>query len=911
MRLKKFGARIGIVIVLFFMVATTLSYSQRLTGKIVGTVTDEEAAPLPGVTVDISSISLMGIRSDVTSDRGTYRFPNLQPGIYKVVFTLEGFQTVERYKIRVMVGGTATVNAILKPRTLEEAITVIAEAPIIDVTKSGMSTNFDRDMIEKIPSGRDSFFGIIQQAPGVIRQSETSFRVMVFGSNAQSNIYLIDGVDISSPELGIAWTWPSEDMIDEVEVLGIGSPAEYGQFTGAVINIVQKSGGNTFNGNAFYYGQYDALTDDNNPDPDKYFSYNRHKFYDTGFTLGGPIVKDKVWFFTAYNRRRDNDSSWQSDPQYFGIADRDLYMLKLSSQITGKHKLVVSGQWFKDNYAGTPTAYDMPETITSDGLTEWSWNILYTWLVSRNSIFELKYGGWWCDEDDGVPTQGGDLNKRLHYDLLTGVASGAPWYAVFWDIARHQASVSFTHFAEDFLAGDHEIKLGVQYNRGWNHGKGGYCGGGFYYDYGGEPYLLYEQQQWQYGGLINAIGAFVDDTWKIGDRLTLNLGLRADYQNADYPEFHRMINWDELDELAPGIDNIITWKSISPRIGLAFQLTPDGKTLLKAHYGRYYDALLAAQFNWPGPGTTDWFAYFWTGTGWELFDMLTGEMGYNIDPDLKNPYADQFSIGLEREIFPDFSIGALFVYKDEKDLLGQEDRGATYEAVQRVSPDNGETYTVYNQVSPAGSNEYWWGNPPEYDVTYRGLIFTLTKKYSNNWMMNTSLTWSKNEGLICTAHTTHQNAMGWYAGSFGRDPTDLVNARGELQSDRRWVFKFQAGYTFPWGILASVNYVYWTGNPYNNFVRVFDLNYVSYKRVFAEPRGKKRFDTLNKLDLRIQKTFNLYSTVRLHVMLDIFNVLNDDAIGDFHSYNLWSDSYGEPRRMIFPRRVQVGVKLQF
>jgi len=896
---------------LLFMLTVGVSYSQELTGSIAGTVSDTEGNPLPGVTVEASSPALMGVQTDITSESGNYRFLNMPPGAYQLVFKLDGFQTVDRKNIKVIIGGTSTVKVIMQQEALAETVLVTAESPIVDVTQSGMSSNFDRDAIEKIPSGRDTFFGIVQQAPGIVRHGEQSFRVMAFGSNAQSNIFLIDGVDISSPELGIAWTWPSEDVIDELEISGIGTSAEYGQFTGAVINIVQKSGGNVFSGNAFYYGQYDALTGDNNPDPEQYFSYHRQKFYDVGFTFGGPLVKDNLWFFTNWNKRRDNDSGWQSDPQYYGIADRDLYMGKLSSQFANKHRLAVSLQWFRDNYASAPTPYYMPESVTSDGLKQWNWSVLYTWMISTSSVFELRYGGWWCNEDDGVPTQGGDLNKRAHYDLLTGVVSVAPTYAVFWDIGRHQASASFTHFAEDFLAGDHEFKVGIQYNRGWNHGRGGYAGGGIYLDYGSYPYLLYEQQQWQYGGKINAFGAFVDDNWKIGDRLTLNLGLRADFQKADYPAFPRMNNWDELSELAPGIDDLITWNTVSPRIGFVYQITPDGKTVFKAHYGRYNDALLAAQFNWPGPGATDWFAYFWTGSEWFLFDYMPGEQGYNIDPNLRNPHADVFSVGIDRELMADFSIGGLFVYKDEKSLLGQEDRGAEYVAVERTSPDNGQTYTVYDQITPPESNEYWWGNPPEYGLTYKSFVITLNKRYSNKWMLNSSLTWSENEGLTCVAHTTHQNAMGWYAGSFGTDPTDLINATGFLQNDRRWVFKLQAGYTFPWDILVSGRYLYQSGNPYATFVRVFDLNYTEYKRVFAEPRGPDRFNSWNMLDLRVQKSFRLGDRIKLDAIIDIFNLFNDDVILGFASYNLWSDAYGEGDYMLRPRRVQIGVRLEF
>ena len=259
-------------------------------------------------------------------------------------------------------------------------------------------------------------------------------------------------------------------------------------------------------------------------------------------------------------------------------------------------------------------------------------------------------------------------------------------------------------------------------------------------------------------------------------------------------------------------------------------------------------------------------------------------------------------------------MGALFVYKNEKNLLGQHDIGATYEAVQRTSPDNGKTYTVYNQTSPPGSNEYQWTNPPGYDITYRALILSASKRFSHNWLMNTSLTYSKNEGLICTADRmggSAQMAMGWYAGLFGQDPTDLVNARGRLQNDRPWVFKLQLGYVFPWDIMLSANYLYQTGSPYNTFVRVFDLNQAPYRKVFAEPRGSRRLDDWNKLDFRVQKTFSFLNRFRLRAMLDVFNVFNSKTILLYQSYNLWSSAFGQGSFMFQPRRAQLGLVLEF
>lgn len=262
--------------VLFAMLLSFLSIEvaklngQVLTGNIKGIVTDESGAPLPGVTVELSSPVLMGgIHHQITSDRGEYRFVNLPPGSYKVIYGLQGFQKIERVDIKVVVGGTVTEDIVLKQTTLQESVTVTGRAPIVDVSKTGLSTTFDKDLLEKIPTGRRSFLDIAINAPGIVAGTsyEDNMGFIGFGSNAEANSIQLDGLEITNPRLGTTILVPNQDIFSEVEVKGTGAPAEYGSFTGIVVNIVTKSGGNAYSGSASYYGQYAGLTADNNPDP--------------------------------------------------------------------------------------------------------------------------------------------------------------------------------------------------------------------------------------------------------------------------------------------------------------------------------------------------------------------------------------------------------------------------------------------------------------------------------------------------------------------------------------------------------------------------------------------------------------------------------------------------------------------
>jgi outer membrane receptor protein involved in Fe transport len=906
----------------FLVLCITLSssFGQRLTGKITGVVTDEEGAPLPGVNVEISSPNLMGgVFSQVTSEKGVYRFINLPPGIYRVVFKLQGFQTIERENIRVSLDATTTEDIALKPAAIEESITVTAASPVVDITKSSLTTSYSKDQLEKLPFNRSTYFDIVNQTPGfTTSHGESSSRFMAYGSNSEENAMYVDGVDLSNPEIGTAWSWPTPDIFEEVEISGIGNQAEYGNFSGAVVNIVTKSGGNKFSGSTSYYGQFKGLTGDNNPKPynsetgEGYYSFNRVKWYDLAFTLGGPILKDKIWFFATYNNTLDKSSDFGNDPTYPGKGTHNEQLIKISGQLSRAHKLVLVYNRQRDYGCGSPDPYNLPETIPGETDLVHIWSAMWTWLLSNNSFFELKYSGYYSP-NEYTPAFGGDIHNPIYYDGATGVSSNGLWWPWFYIVTRHQVNATFSHFAEGFITGDHEFKVGVQFNRGTSDTYGGYGGGKYYYFYAGVPYYLTEWDTNRYGGTVVNIGGFVDDSWKISDRLTLNFGLRFDHHDAYIPAFPLMHDFEETGQKGKGIDDLIVWNSFSPRIGIAFQLTSDQKTLLKASYGRYYVYPYIANWEWPGPNAPPKYFYAWDGTQWVLQYVLPTEAGFTMDPKIKNPYYDQFSVGLERELMANFSVGATFIYKKGKNPFGYEDRGGIYEQVQRTSKDNGQTYNVWNWVG--GEFDYWLTNPKGWGQTYKGLIFELNKRYANNWMLNASVTWSKSEGMNLSSRATGGYGMSqsltWYTGQYGADPNDLINAKGPLNLDKRWMIKFSLGYNFPWDILASFNYLYTSGRPTLKFVRIPDLNQPWVVRVQAEPKGTDRFDDQHLLNFRIEKSLNIYKTIKVRAMADVFNLLNDATITRWRSYNTWSSSYQEPLWIPYPRRVQIGLKLEF
>ncbi|RLE01755.1 MAG: hypothetical protein DRJ11_08940, partial [Candidatus Aminicenantes bacterium] len=288
------------VIALFILAPLAFSQS-RETGAIEGKITDEEGSPLPGVTVTISSPSLMGVRSAITDAEGKYRFPALPPGVYTVKAELQGFTTVVQENIRVSTTVRLTVDLVMKPASLEEEVTVIAKAPTVDVKSTETaSVTLSDEILRNIPYSNFST-DIVNLAPGVNND-------VAYGASDSTGIsYQVDGVDVSDPEAGSAWVFLDPNIVEEAKVMGVGLPAEYGNFTGVIFNMVTKSGGNEFSGHfeTIFQGKKDDWpkglwqTENNSKYLDDFPNLTSplQKLADFGAHLGGPIVKDRVWFF--------------------------------------------------------------------------------------------------------------------------------------------------------------------------------------------------------------------------------------------------------------------------------------------------------------------------------------------------------------------------------------------------------------------------------------------------------------------------------------------------------------------------------------------------------------------------------------------------------------------------------------
>lgn len=737
----------------------SVGFAQIKTGTIRGIVKDETGAVLPGANAEIRSEALMGTQTATTNDRGFFRFPALPIGAYEITISLEGFQTITQKDLRVTIGGTVSLDIILKLATVEETITVTGEAPIVDVAKSSFSSTYDDKFLESLPTRRYTFFDMVQASPGLTPGSIESSRVSAFGSDVKSNAYYLNGTDISAPSTGAAWIWPIPDAIEELEVTGVGAKAEYGNFQGAIINVVSKSGSNTFHGSAKYFFQHNSLTGNNTPDVK--WPYHITHWHDAVFSLGGAIKKDKLWFFASIQHHRERVTGIGADPDYpakYQIVP--MIIARFDYQLNEKNKLTFYAHYNKYHWSLPPTEYRPYETIAGENDWVVSPNAEWLSILSDKTYFEIKYASFftnlWYDPIDG------DMTTPGRIDWGTGYYLDNATYFYHWNTNRIQVNGAVSHFADDFLNGDHDFKFGVQFNRGLSDVIQGYWGGVAYFDWMGEPYVAYYWMPSHIGGLNKQFALFLDDSWTMSDRLTLNLGVRFDYNHGSIPDYDELdIHEQPTGTVIPGIPDVARWKNISPRFGINYQLTADKKTVLRASYGRYYDALIIGDFQSSTPAQATFHVRQYNpATG--VYDIPwyswnpTAQLG--LDPNLKTPYSDQFSMAVEREIAANFSLSATFIYKKSANSINQTNTAAQYEEISFTDTYSGNTITVYNQITPL-QNFYLVTNPGD-EKTYKAFMLVANKRLSNNWQLYSSLTISSS----------------WIIPKGYRDKNELVNA---------------------------------------------------------------------------------------------------------------------------------------
>ena len=904
---------------------SSLGLAQRTTqtGTLIGTSIDDQGISLPGVTVTASSPALMLPQvSMITNEKGFFRFPQVPTGIYKVVFELTGFKTIVREGIKISLGRTISLNMTMEQSTIEETIVVVGEAPTIDTRKSSLGMNIENEFLVNIPIER-RLVDVFAMAPGVAWSDDN--RPISYGSHQTDNDFNLDGVLVGEPGSGtMASVQIGFEIAEEYTIESGGLTAEYGNVKGSMVNLITKSGGNNFSGEVNFYFRDKSLQSDNTvgtPFEGKFTGVNYD--FDGSFSLGGPIIKDKLWAFVHYSQQYVETfvEGFPYDKEDHVPVDykKQYPYVKLSWQINPSMKFVGSWNMWKGDRHNRNASYQRNEDTTWLGdFRSFTFNLAYSYVISQNVIATAKIAAV------DIYTYYYPMNDLPEfYDYTTRQYTGSLGRDYIADKKRYQAIADVTYFADDF-GGRHEFKAGFDYvfeqiDGGYNYNRDSRNGAGYRFQTrnNGEPYRVYDYQDYLSINQHAFIGFYVQDRWNPNDRLTFNLGIRFDHQEDIIPAQGEDREYEParvLETIKPVVLNIF-----SPRFGVSYDLTGDGKTVIRASFGRYQKSYYSGRY--ANPNGFEQRRYY-LNPDWSLGNMyyFSASSATSVDPDIKASYLDEILIGFERELFPDISLSINYIRKWDKNLhenvtiealdveaiKNGEYIWSNYTAVTATDPYDGSTVTFYDRDASLITQTAFITNPEPSNRQYSGIEIALKKRFSHNWQMIASYNYNKSTGLVGLSRGSHAQS------SYFNDPNAHINALGNFANERRHMFKVHGTYRAPLGIVISTFYKSLAGRWYTRYILSddvgLDLNQGNVS-ILAETKGSRRLPWRHIWDVRVEKQFKI-SRFTLGIIADAFNVLNLNTTTSVQTLSS-SDEFGEVLGITDPRILRLGVRISW
>ena len=912
------------------------------TGTIQGRLTDAQGAVLPGVTVTATSPSMPGVQTAVSSETGNYRFPAIPPGTYALTYELSGFNKLIRDGVEIRLGFTANVNVELALATLQETVTVSGQSPIIDTTATRTVQNFKLSELQSIPNGRD-MWSLLAVTPAVQmsridvggNRAGTQTGYAAYGFTGQVRV-LIEGINTTEGTGGAGFYFDYSSL-EEVFLGTSGQSAEMPN-PGVQSQFIAKSGGNQFSGEAYVDWYNNSLQGTNIPDsyteptafnnsPIRAGGNEIDRYYDTALNVGGPVVRDKVWWFGTY--RTQFNAVAQPNFNFDQTFDTKLWNAvgKATYQANQKNKFVGYYQWGQKLQAtrlpfGTYTYNSAGPTFKQDS-GSWVWKGEWNGTLSDKLYVEARYG----DFGYYFPTIANSEDSYFFRDSGTLAIDGAhrKWQL---DRDRKQATGAATYFL-DSSSGSHTIKFGGEMLQevGWE---------GFLQGVGGNIEHVYNNGRsnqvifriptatdagklglGKSGALTSAsaldvMSFFANDTWSRG-RVTVNAGIRYDYYKSTLPEQQQLAG-----TVGPAVVTALTfpetemfsWSGLAPRIGVVFDLTGDGKTVMKGNYGYYRHNPGVGVGSSANPNTAAKQQTFsWNDINgdrrWqqgEQGNLLSAALqgAIRLDPGISQPYTHEGSFWLERQLGDAFGLRGGFVYKTEDDLV------ATYQPLREAGYTTPYTYVDIGLDGRRGtsddSNLTFFGLPsasasqfPATQVVQnvdrfsraKTVELALTKRYSHRW--------SASMGGAYTMITDFPNGF----------PLNPNQPGAEDRST--WNLKATGSYDAPYGIRISPVLRHQSGA---NYARTLSISapggLIATGTAYAEPMNSNREDNIWVFDVRAEKTVNMGARVRTRLFFDLFNITNSHASETISRAT--GLGYRKPSAILAPRTARVGFR---
>ena len=1011
--------RIALVLLAFLVLAGGLA-AQQTKSRIVGTVTDGEGSLLPGVTVTAVSPKMVGRAETISDENGVYRLLNLTPGVFRIEYTLEGFQTVVRENIRLTLEQTLNLDVSLRLGTIEERIEVSGQAPLIDVKNTSKGMTLTRELFTTLPKGRN-FDSLMSTIPGVHQEGlpENDIRLRpndpsgartysggtsVDGASGAENMYFIDGVNTTGLQSGRASLQASFEFIDEVQVKASGYQAEFGGSLGGVVNVVTRAGGNRFSGEVIGYYSGSALQgkerdtlrlNPENLEVAEYVNYQDLYGKDTlnrieaGFALGGYVFKDKLWFFGSFLpvfRNTERSVEFLSGDIPEGTYNKKEYYWNYSFKLTSQplKNLRLSASFANNLYKWRG---DLPSRNgTSNSAKDWegagfdypgytvSASMDYT--VGNNLMLSLRGGYFFTNKTNQLVKPSGVRHafwEEAQYSPTTNIGlldvPESYWRPAYWSTYGYADGLETLRDEENRLSinldvnyfinllGEHSWKIGYQFVRrehdiaegysypyvmlGWDLAADVYHTG----DYRRGKYGHYAVRSGESGmhgtvgnPVANTMAVYIQDSWTINQKLTLNLGVRM--EKEDIPSY------------VEGVDPPIAFDffdKVAPRLGFVYDVNGDSSFKIFGSFGIFYDVMklnLAMGAFGGDKWVSDYYTldtYEWDKIGVDGYfpGEYLGSFNYRpvdfskVNPDVKPMSQSEVSFGAEKKLWENVSMSLRVVHKH---LI------RTIEDIGILVPGYGEQYFYDNPgfayslpISQGGKFEDIYPATPKAQRDYWGVTVSMDKRFSDNWMGGVSYTWSRLEGNYSGLASADEfgrlapNTNRYFDTWFLAYDQNLKPSVGLLPTDRTHYFKAYGSYTFDFGLtVGSVVNIY-SGVPtstefaMNNFQGFYPLGRADMGRtpfmvladLYAQYQLKLSDRIRMELSVNVDNLFDTATAERIWSTVNRLNVSIPDAqllSGSFDYRNTGytpDNRFGKETWFHAPIAVRFGMKLFF
>jgi hypothetical protein len=950
------------------------------TGSISGTVTDASGAVIAQAVVKVASAALVVPQSTLTSGQGTYRFPSLPPGVYTLSVEATGFASGKRDGINIAAGFSATIDVPMSVAGEVQSVAVTAEAAILDTENTKVQNIFASEALNNLPTSRDmwSLIGVGAglslnrfDVGGSTTGTQTAYTS--YGFNGQQRVQM-DGVNMTE---GTAATSAYTDY-SAFEEVQMGTSANDASMPspGVQVNFVVKSGGNQFHGDFYQDYESSSFQGTNINQTQLYQGAGTGtritSYHDTNGDIGGPIKKDKLWFFGSVRRQYIGTTitgypvnNPGTGPPFSTILSNATY--KLTYQINPKNKISNMLNFERKQQPYRNAANNQyADAVYNQDLVQWIGNIEWSSTLSPNAFLNVRAGSWgynWVNEAYANATTGRIMPRQV--DNTSGdVAGGYQPQGYFR--RRVQLEPTLSYAAPNFLRLNHFLNFGFLYEKetfGFNQYP--YLDG-YQLTYSsptGAADFTTPNQVTLYNSptrtldYVHHFGGYAQDKIKVNKRLTLNLGVRWDYYNeyrpdqkidpnAPYTAFFYQgaplpngysIPATYPNLVVPGVSSILKYPhSFAPRLGFAYDLFGNQRTTIKVSWGRYYSnpgidisnavnpiRQLTSTFKWVAP----------TGAASLLpsqigaFVSSAGSALSPIDPNIRHPYLDDYSAFVEHEISRGLIVRSGFVYRElaHNWVPVELNRLTSLYTNPVVVNDPGPTGTGTNPLTvwdipattvvPASFTVY---QTPDWNKAYyRNVEVTVTKRMSHRWSMNGSYlnTWST--GLI----NPTSGSPGQIASFTSTAPTQPNLLYYNNYSAHNANLHMFASYEAKWGIIVSPIYRFQLGAPMERELVVSGLR-AGTLNVPVGPLGQYRSDNVSIFDVRVEKYFKIKERIRVGAFFDAFNITNSNAAQNQDNITAFKtiavdgqkvtyQRFLAPTTVISPRIFRIGGKFSF